>query len=353
MAAQGPMKYVELEHPAVLETIRRILTGENSVPTAAVRDFDGNILHVTVDLKQQEDKDNAGQQLTIDEKGRLFSGGSVKIEAQHSLTPAFLEKSGARPFLQKVLERHFAHDKACFKIGAGGDKYAVTVTLDTSNKTVAEVLDHPTVRKASQLRLLVALGPFLLQFERFLVSKSAGADLPFMELPFARSAGGGGNEARMFLYSANANFVSLLWLRVPDMAERIFVRVFLNEMQGLSGNVQKGLNGCIGMSFNTGEKKAPSWPASAPGCPALSEDSFWVTFVFQKRHMDGTLPSGDLIAERSVRSVMDFRAFLSYHVSCCKSNLHASMRRRADESLKTIQRAKTKLTGKPKIQIEG
>lgn len=341
------MKQIELEHPALIETIRRILTQENAVPTASVRDFDGNEYHVKVDLKTQMENETTKLMLSTDDNGKLYKGGSVTVEIAHSLSAAFLEKCGAKPFLVKVLQRHFAHDTGCFLVGSSGDKATVTVRLDTSDLTVDAVITHPTIRKAAQLRLLVVLGPYLMQFDKFLISKNAGQDLPFLELPFSRNAGGGANEARMFLYSANANFISLLYLRVPHVDERIFVRTFLHEMQGLSGDAKKGLAGSVGMSYVAGAL-APSLPANAPGAPAATDDCFYVTFVVSKRHMD---PID--VAERVVRQIIDFRAFLSYHVGCCKSNLHAAMRKRAEASLLVIARAKTKTTGRPRIAIDG
>jgi actin related protein 2/3 complex subunit 2 len=343
------MRHIEVEHPAVIETIRRILARENLVPKAHVRDFDGNEFCVVCELPTQTLDD--GVVVARDEvSGKLFAGGSVTVSIAHALSPAFFETSGAKPFLNKVLQRHFAHDPTCFTIGSSSASGGTTVTvkLATDNMTVDEVVSHPTVRKASQLRLLVLFAPFLYEFEHFLVSKNAGQDVPFMALPFVRNAGGGANDARMYLYSANANFVALLYLRIPDTDERIFVRTFLSEMQLLSGNASKGLAGCVGASF-VAAAKAPSLPAipQASVVPAPTDDSFFVTFVISKRHMDPVDT-----AERAIRMVVDFRAYLLYHVHCCKSNLHAAMRARADASLQVINRAKTKTTGRPRIAIE-
>jgi actin related protein 2/3 complex subunit 2 len=301
--------FMEKAHPAVIETVRRITTGENDIAHAGIRDFDGNEYVVRVN-------DDAT---------------AIIVGIRHQVPKAFFEKNCADE-LAALLGKHFG--KAIAAPPVAEEDHLATVVIPLPEDEAAKVVTSPLLAKAASLRTICLAAPFVKCVEMFQANK-----LTFkMRVPYRP------NES-IYLFPAKGNLNVVVSIVVPDKSDRILVRTFLTEFAEAK-KLDRQAAGGPGFAFLHGE--APPFPEGLSAAePNGDESVFWCQFSLSKKSMESQANT-ELCAE----FLANFREYVMYHMQCTRSAMHARMRERVKNSLQVLTRAKTSTTGRPRITIQ-
>lgn len=321
------MLLLDLVHPALLEAIRRISSHENSTPHCAVRDYDGAELVVSVALPAASAEE--GDEPAVDHAVAAVATVSLK----HPAGLGGLDKHGNLAAVLKSVAHGFGAaglGVACVLRDAPepGAVATIDVTLGTPASDAA-------LARASQLRVLCLTAPFLHLFAQF-ATNPAGV-VP-TRVPYRQGES-------LYLLQVKGIFLVVISVVCPDPEERLFVRNFLQGMFDVK-KAEKSIAGAPGFEFSNG--KAPNDLPAALAAEPESEATFWVTFGLGAKHMSGEKPG----PAATVTQIVNFRSYLTYHIACARSQIHAEMRARVEASLQVLNRAKTTTTGKARVQIK-
>lgn len=311
--------FIEDVHPAVSKSIQRILSRENTVPYCCVRDFDGCEHYITV---TEEPVPEVPEGEVAPEPRR-----TVFVSLKHVVDTTVLNRFGN---LQERLAATVG-DKAALQEKPEDPAFVCTVSLPSDHKNFDQI-----VAAASKLRIAALCAPFFAMFDQYLKDPSGSSVKPLV-IPY-RSA------ESMYLYSAKGNFYVTISICVSDRDDNLFTRNFLQTFADAK-KLEKSISGAPGFSFATG--KPPQDLPSAIVKEATTDDVFWATFQLFKKQMEKPAD-----AEKTVQSLANFRNYLSYHIRCCRSNMHAKMRERVETSMQILNRAKTSTTGRARVQIK-
>lgn len=301
-ALQPKLIHLESCHPAVVETIRRIVTGENDVAYAAVRDFDGCEYPIAV----TED------------------ASAIVISVRHSVPPQFFAKT-CESELRDVLTRHFGDALITTEDGC-----VASVSVALPEDEPARVVGDPVVAKAANLRCLCIASVFLRAV------KAATTKQPFaVRVPYRHSES-------LYVYTDKAAVNAVVSIVVDNIGDRLLVRTFLTEMA--EAKKQGKTSGGPGFFFTQGQP--PSLTGGLSPAEPADERTFWCTFTLSQKSM--ATPND---TERAAEFIVNFRAYVMYHMQCARSSMHARMRERVKTSLQVLNRAKTATTGKARITI--
>ena len=309
LASQRDMALILLEkvHPAVLEAVRRIVSGECDVPSSTIRDFDGSEYIVAL----------------AEDAASL----TVSIKFHDGLPSAFFDKH-CKAQLPAILTRYLKSHKGCLEAAPLDEGAVATVRVPVNEEDPAKTVEHPALAVAAQMRHLCLFSAFEAWYER--VEKN---DAAFTQrVPYHQ------NES-MYFYSERDVPACCICIRVVDADLQLFVNSFLETIQ----HTRKSVAGAPAVGFSRG--KAPSMGKNTPVEPQ-DDASFWVTFSLSKRLLDPK------VHESAVLQIINFRQTLFYHVSTTRSAMHAKMRARVESALVVLNRAKTKTTGQPKVEIQ-
>jgi actin related protein 2/3 complex subunit 2 len=305
--------FVELVHPAVVEAVRRMVSGESDVGDCIIREFDGCEYHIAIG----ED------------------GASISVSMRHMAPRSFFTKHCAAE-LAEVLSRHFPDGDAGGAVANAkplpGMVVTVVVPLDAEDP--ASVIASPRFLKAAQLRVTCLVAPFAACFTKFLAGDHDFA----LRVPF--------REAESFyLYAAKGNFTATMSFLVPNRDDQMYVRNFLYEMAEAKKHDRST---AAGPGFLFRQAEAPPMPKEIGVAEADGDENiFWCSFILSTKHM---APAAK--AEDTVRQLANFHQFVMLHMQCTRSMMHAKMRDRVKTSLQVLNRAKTSTTGRAKIRIK-
>ncbi|KAG8348391.1 putative ARP2/3 complex subunit [Trypanosoma vivax] len=335
--------FLEKVHPSIEATVDRILRGENRCPKAIVRDFDGSQYHILVDLGVRKDCNERRCEDTI---AGSESNGDGAVSAESLACKAAIT----------VAVRHFTPLE---ELNAHGNFYDVLPTLFpptvrgfiqtsvSSDDAGAPVVFHipagvadATLREALQVvgsvRVWSFAPVFLKQCELFLSDPASVRPLVLHYHP--------GEE--MVLFSYSDNFTISVSMRASSKDEALLMRHFLQSMAD-ARRISKELAGTPTFAFEQGTVPDELRAVGAPVSNVANEDHFWCSFQLFRQQMEA--PS-NLID--TVTRLVNFRNFVSYHISAGRTFMHGMMRKRVEASLQVLNKAKTHITGKPKITLD-
>jgi hypothetical protein len=319
-------------HPAMVETIRRIVAGENTVPIAALRDFDTNefLLHVHP-IPEIDPAAPKRKKEVFDESRTTAPEGKIHISIRHQVKKEVLNKFKN---LQANLDYHFAPLGECCRVleTPADSKSTLTLEIDIGSPKA-----DAAIAKASQLRTILLQAPIFHVFESFLKNP---ASVPSLRIPYRPK-----ESMYVFGYKGQSVMV-VLSILVTNPEDRLFMR---NALQAFQDVRKTNRATAQGPAFEFSPGKAPAdIPADiALGEPREGGDYYWCTFGLSKSHFDKRQRM-----ETTVRQLGDFRNYVNYHVNCMRSVLHLKMRQRVAASLQVLNRAKTATTGKSRTQIK-
>jgi actin related protein 2/3 complex subunit 2 len=303
--ATNRLLHMERSHPAVIETVRRIVTGENDVPYAHVRDFDSNEYSVRVN-------DDAT---------------AIVVSIRSQVPRSYFDKFCAEDFAG-LLGKHFG--KGVAAEADEGTVVSIHVSLPTDDP--AGVVNAPVLVKAASLRTILLAAPLLRAVELYKANKPFATRIPYRP-----------NES-IYLYPANNNLNAVISIRVENPSDRIMVRTFLTQF-GETKRMDRGASAGPGFMFLP---QAPAMPGGlSPAEPSDDEGTFWCCFTLSKKAMEKPADT-----ELCMEFLANFRQYVMYHMQCARSAMHAKMRDRVKTSLLVLNRAKTAATGRPRISIE-
>lgn len=329
------MLLLDLAHPALVESVRRIAARENSVSHCAVRDYDGVELAVTMALPPAPPTDAE------------VEAGAPPLDPALAAVPAVATVSVRHTAPLSELNR-FGNLTAVLRsvtVGFGASGWAACATVrdkpeEGAVATVDITLGHAhsdaAIARASQLRTACLCAPLFHQFSQFCKSPAVPA-IP-QRISYRRGES-------LYVVSVKTVFLVILSVVCPDPEERLFVRNFLQSMSDVKKH-EKGVAGAPGFDFTNG--KAPAdLPASLIAEPE-TDATFWCTFGLGAKHLEGSKPG----PEATVLQLVNFRSYLAYHIACARSQIHSEMRGRVESALQVLNRAKTSTTGKARVQIK-
>jgi actin related protein 2/3 complex subunit 2 len=296
--------HMETSHPAVLETVRRIVTGENDVAYASVRDFD-----------------SCEYQIRVTEDAT-----AIVISIHHHVPAAFFAKNCAAE-LASILEGDFG--KALLAEADEGCAASIAVPLPEDDPTT--VVENPLLAKAAALRTSCLAALFVRAVAAHAAKKSFALRVPYRA-----------GESLYLHTTATGVMMATVSIVVPDRADRLLLRTFLIEMAEAKklGKCKTGPS----MSFTLGT--ATEFPQGLAAGEPADENTFWVNFGLSQRSM-----SSEADTRRAAEFIINFRAYVLYHMQCARSVMHGRMRERVKTSLTVLNRAKTSTTGKPRISM--
>lgn len=353
--SQGKMVHLERSHPALIESIKRILTGENIIANCAIRDFDGAEFFV----------------LLVDE------GATVQVSIQHSIPLAYYQTQKLVANVKATLERHFTPfaSLGCRIVDPpASPDFLATIAIATApflEDPTASVPSSAMLQEVAALRTIGAAPCFLQAFETILLVPQGGGghqgststnakgiantagpttSSSHFRIPYRAAASGappGSRDECFFIYAAQGNYFVSLNLHVPDSDDRLFAKAFLAAFMD-ARKLDKAVQSAPSFLF-TQEQAPPSlrhlpYPEATA---AASPTTMWVTFGLSRKNME---PLAKALV--TIQHLMNFRAYLFYHIQTCRSFMHTKMRERMTLSLQVLNRAKTKATGKARVQIE-
>lgn len=158
--------------------------------------------------------------------------------------------------------------------------------------------------------------------------KSYRVDQELMRVAYRVSESG----EEVFWIRAQQDRVTVIFKTMfQEDSDRIFGRVFLQEFvdarrQAVLQNAPQVLS----------SKEAPLDLRQAGGVEAGEKgQQTFVTFVLFPRHF-----SPGPVREQTTGQILLFRNYLHYHIKCCKAYMHSRMRKRVQDFLKVLNRAK-------------
>ena len=312
------MLLLENIHPALLNAIERMISGDNVVPHCAVRDFDGTEYLVAVESAEPPSTNDE-----LDEKRQAFK---ISVSVKHSVPFSALNHHSN---FADVVSSFFP--RTCTLAFPPSSPHCVqlTVPVGLQGPQRDEILSL-----AAQLRAMCYVPLFRKQFELFLAKPES---MPSVRIPYHA------NES-IFLYSCKGNFMCVISLALEGRDEQVFIRNFLQTFVDAK-RLQKEIAGAPAFFFTQGKPPA-DLPSSLGGC-LPEENAFYCGFQLFKLQMEK-----EVNAVATVRQLVNFRNTLMYHIHCCRSYMHALMRKRVASAMLVIKRAKTTTTGRARVTIK-
>ena len=375
----NPLILLERVHPSVVETVRRIVAGECDVPTSVIRDFDGS--EYLVNLSEDADYIEIGIRFSSASERTATCGSKY-----HTLNRKFIKHCETeldfplRATLWKLLKRELLNpsvvpgilthlripasptggsspsssdfdgskekvkgvDKAALEgylveePEVGKALVAIRVPVDPEEPTAT--ITDPGLLIAAQLRHFMLFSFFEVWHDKLYGSSDrANAQMSeegaqfTMRIPYHPGQG-------IYLYANRGVPQCTICLRVLDPDLQLFVQAFLQEMKACK------VSGSPGIGVTRGA--APQMAGTLAPVEPQDEASFWLSFSLSKRTLD---PSSHGAA---VLQIINFYNTILYHIGTMRSALHARMRARVAGLLQVLNRAKTKTTGQPRVEIE-
>lgn len=118
-------------------------------------------------------------------------------------------------------------------------------------------------------------------------------------------------------------------IRFEDKDDAVFGRVFISEFS-------KGMQGAPACDVVT-RKGAPA-PRELEGAEGLQEDSCYISFLMEKRHLNNP--------PKTLEQMMTCRNYINFHLKCSKAFLHIRMRNKVQQMQLVLNRSK------PERQVE-
>lgn len=317
------MILLEDVHPALLNALERMIRQENVVPHTSVKDFDGTELRITIARSGEVLQTQQTAEQEADEQRNV----TVVMSLHH-----FVPKSVLDVFqnYEAWIRRKFpAASQLVF------DDSKSTLTLTIPPKT-SDAVRSDLASRFSQLRAWSFVPLFQRQFELFLGGKPEAVKP--IRIPYHP------NES-MYVYTSRGNFICLVSLVVDSADEQVFAKQFLQTFQDAK-KLQKEIAQAPGFVFT--QQLAPTDMPANLRAEAETEGIFWCQFQLQKSHMEG---KEDMVI-RVITQLINFRNYLLYHIHCCRSYMHALMRKRVESSLLVLNRSKTNTTGRARVVIK-
>lgn len=323
--------HLEAVHPGVIESVRRLLAGDNEVGVTAIRDFDQNEYHISLVTSEAEEPI------------------ALLVSIKHRLQRMFSENQVLKLRLDKIILRHLTiafkgkEDRAREALSEMPvEGMLATIRVSLAGQTEENIALNPALLVAAQLRHLVLFAPFQVTFDKYCASPKPGpATAPPTCLPYRE------NESIYLLITSSGTLTCAITIRAFDEDDAIFIRQFLKEIEftrkqdkSVSGGPGFTISGMPSSLFTDGFEAREATDGS-------DTKLFWCVFTIPKSLLDPPEKS-----EKCILTLINFRQYLLYHIQCCKSYLHSAGRDRVKKLEQVINRAKTNTTGCPRIQIE-
>jgi actin related protein 2/3 complex subunit 2 len=362
------MLLLEDTHPALLNALQRMLRAENSVPFTAIKEFDGT--EFTIQLEYASPEDAAGTAATVEEEALRQGRIQVVLSLHH-------------PVEAKLLNQFQNFEEVLKALKFQPMKGVQLEWLPKTAKAPSDMTGHllPAPKSAPVVVMTIPAGTPAPDRERFaevFSSLRAYAYVPVFQHLFTHFLGGKIDAAlpavclpyhtavydpqaptkkvkeTICVYSHRGGFYVCVTMSIPRKDDVVLAKNFLQTFADAKRLQPKELESAPAMSFTFG-KAPPEIPAELQKSVASGDgDSIadgaalvHCTFQLQKSHMER-----EKVAVKSVVQIVNFRNTLLYHLHCCRSYMHAMMRKRVESSLIVLNRGKTSTTGKPRLSIK-
>jgi len=231
-----------------------------------------------------------------------------------------IQGNGVEAYLEKV----YAGDGVVFNFSSesvGGLTYDFSLTCDLATDR-GDGTDAFAGRIAAIKRHVLA-SCFFYYFE---CVGAAAASSEVLKIPYRL------NEAIFLKKGKEDQIVVIFSVTFADKNDWVVAEVFLREFADVRRDPALQTSPAASFSKNvpgelegTGEEK--------------QEDKVYISFVLFSKHWKGPM------AEKSVSALCMFRNYLHYHIKASKAFMHMRMRKRADDLLQVLNRAKPPAEG--------
>lgn len=361
------MLLLEDTHPALLNALQRMLRAENVVPFSVVKDFDGT--EYTIEMQYENPEDSTGTAATVEEEALRQSRIRVVLSLHHTVQSKHLDQFGnfqavlkALKLPMKGIEVEWLPKKATPPTDMVGHLLPAPASAPLLVLTIPAGTAAPEREKIvsvfSSLRAYAYYPVFQHLFTHFLGGKIDAA-IPAVCLPYHIATYDPAAPTKKITeticaYSNRGGFYVCVTMSIPRKDDVVLARNFLQTFADAKRLQPKELESVPAFSFTFGKPPAEI-PAAIAGQVASGEGDSLVngaaivhcTFQLQKSHMER-----EAVAVKSVVQIVNFRNTLLYHLHCCRSYMHAMMRKRVESSLIVLNRGKTSTTGKPRLSIK-
>ena len=336
------MLLIERKHPSVLNVVHRMLCGQNTVPTTTVDDFDHCELRIKVTLDETSTPTESGvPEFVVEEPSSATDGdapppkpknalsllmpGDILIRLKHTVPNSILDKFGNFSEVVSPLfpSGYFSFDAA---------KKGVSINIP---KDVTPKVRDDTLNLASELRIMALYPIFVHQAESFLKKPELVTPL---RIPYRPT------ESMYMFTNKKGDFYVVVSLVIENKDDQLLVRNFLQSFMDIKRS-DRSIASAPGFFFD--HRKAPQDLPANLIAEEEAESTFWVSFQLSKLQLE----KRDRTFE-TARQLVNFRNNLMYHIHCCRSYMHAGMRKRVVGAVQILNRAKTSTTGKAKVEIK-
>mmetsp|Transcript_45438 Transcript_45438/g.106767 ORF Transcript_45438/g.106767 Transcript_45438/m.106767 type:complete len:310 (-) Transcript_45438:69-998(-) len=204
---------------------------------------------------------------------------------------------------------------------AEGKTYNFSMTFDLSS--VPAVGAEVFTEKISAIKRNVLAAPFFWYFDKI---REGATPEKAVQIPFRK------DESIYLKKGKEDSMVVVFGVTFSDKNDWVVAEVFLREFA--DARREPALQTAPAVSFS----KSP--PGELDGLKVDDSDSVvYISFALFQRHYDGAK------ADASVSSLCLFRNYLHYHIKCSKAFMHMRMRKRVDDLLQVLNRAKPPAEG--------
>lgn len=335
------MLLIERRHPSVLNVVHRMLCGQNQVPTTTVDDFDHCELRIKVTLDEASTPVASGApEIPVPDAPTsdadapppipknvqsLLMPADILIRLKHTVPNTILDKFGN---FTDVVGPLFP--KGYFSFDAVKKGASINIPKDVS----AKVRDD-TLNLASELRIMAFYPIFVHQAESFLNKPELVTPL---RIPYRPT------ESMYMFTNKKGDFYVVVSLVIDSKDDQLLVRNFLQSFMDIKRG-EKSVASAPGFFFD--HKKAPQDLPQNLIAEDENDSTFWVSFQLSKLQLEKRERTFE-----TARQLVNFRNNLMYHIHCCRSYMHAGMRKRVVAAVQILNRAKTSTTGKAKVEIK-
>ncbi|CAM6034053.1 unnamed protein product [Sphagnum compactum] len=207
--------------------------------------------------------------------------------------------------------------------------FHLTIRLDLTKLAGTEVDRMQQMTKVASLRTIV-LGAPLREILKHLASRTVAPDADNLVALLHRP------RQSYFLIPQAEKVTVVFPMRYKDSNDVVLATSFLQEFMEARRSA--------GLSTAPPCLWSPSPPLELKGAPAhaLDANSGFVSFVIFPRHVEPDK------LERIVWNLSTFYAYVSYHIKCSKAFMHTRMRRRVENLIQALNRAKPDVEKKKK-----
>jgi len=287
------------------------------------------MLREALELRLGEDKSEFRQRNPVDAMTIAdFDDVSYCIKAKDELFTLFFVMHGYSELcefgVQDYLNKVYADCGVQFDFSAqttDGKAYDFSMTLDLSS--VPSVGAEAFVDKVCSIKRNVLAAPFFFYFDK--INAGTTPDTA-MEIPFRK------DESIYLKKGKEDSVVVVFGVTFQDKNDWVVAEVFLREFA--DARREPALQTSPAVSFSRAS------PGELDGLKVDESDSkVFISFALFKRHWDGAK------ADASVSALCQFRNYLHYHIKCSKAFMHMRMRKRVDDLLQVLNRAKPPAEG--------